>query len=81
LCWFPYCGLFTTLFFPPAADDVGGALRFFGLTLGVAALSVLAGMLMRRRGIEVARGLYYRAVAPYAALVLALVVVTSFLLR
>lgn len=81
LCWFPYCGLFATLFFPPSADDVAGALRFFGLSLGVAAVSMLAGVLMRRRGIEVARGLYARAVAPYAALVLGLVVVTSFLLR
>jgi hypothetical protein len=81
LCWLPYCGLFTTLFFPPSADDAAGALRFFGLSLGVGALSMLAGVLMRRRGVEVARGLYYRAVAPYAALVLGLVVVTSFLLR
>ncbi|HEV2035871.1 MAG TPA: hypothetical protein VGU71_17040 [Candidatus Dormibacteraeota bacterium] len=81
LCWFPYCGLFTTLFFPPAADDAAGVLRFFGLTLGVAALSMLMGVLMRRRGVEVARGLYSKAVAPYAALVLVLVVVTSFLLR
>lgn len=81
LCWFPYCGLFTTLFFPPSADDAVGALRFFGLSLGVAALTMLAGVLMRRRGVEVARGLYSRAVAPYAALVLGLVVVTSFVLR
>ena len=81
LCWFPYCGLFTTLFFPPPADDAGGVLRFFGLSLAVAALGILAGVLMRRRGVEVARGLYYRAVAPYAALVLGLVVATSFLLR
>jgi hypothetical protein len=81
LCWFPYCGLFSTLFFPPSADDFAGTLRFFGLTLGVAALSILAGVLLRRRGIEVARGLYSRAVAPYAMLVLGLVVVTSLVLR
>jgi len=81
LCWFPYCGLFATLFFRPSADDAIGFLRFFGLCLGVAAVMVFAGVVMRRRGAELARGLYYRAVAPYAALVLALVVVTSFLLR
>jgi hypothetical protein len=81
LCWFPYCGLFTTLFVPPSADDIGGLLRFFGISLGVAALLVVAGVLMRVRGAEVVRGLYYRAVTPYAALVLALVVVTSLLLR
>ncbi|HYL08700.1 MAG TPA: hypothetical protein VEU76_09120 [Candidatus Udaeobacter sp.] len=28
LSWFPYCGLFTTLFIPPSSDDVGGTLRF-----------------------------------------------------
>ncbi|MEA2655760.1 MAG: hypothetical protein QOI23_1125, partial [Chloroflexota bacterium] len=77
----PYCGLFTTLFFPPSADDLLGVLRFFAITLGVAALCIVAGALMVRRGADVARGLYRRAVAPYAAAVLALVVVTSFLMR
>src|SRR3977135_3956924 len=39
LCWFPYCGLFTTLFFPPSADDPLGWVRFFGITgVGGAAL-------------------------------------------
>jgi hypothetical protein len=36
---------------------------------------------MVRRGADAARGLYGRAVAPYAAVVLALVVITSFLMR
>jgi hypothetical protein len=81
LCWFPYCGLFTTLFFPPSADDALGVLRFFGITLAVAALCIIAGMLMERRGAETAGGLYRRAVAPYAVLVLVLVVITSFVAR
>jgi hypothetical protein len=81
LCWFPYCGLFATLFFPPSADDVLGLLRFFAITLAVAAFGIGAGALMLRRGVETARGLYSRAVAPYALLVLALVVVTSFLMK
>jgi hypothetical protein len=81
LCWFPYCGLFTTLFFPPSADDVLGLLRFVGITLGVAVLGIGAGAVMLRRGVETARGLYRRAVAPYALLVLVLVVVTSFLMK
>jgi hypothetical protein len=81
LCWLPYCGLFTTLFFPPSADDAVGILRFFGITLAVAALCNFAGTLMLRRGPEAARGLYRRAVAPYAVLVLALVVITTFLMR
>ena len=70
LCWFPYCALFTTLFFPPSADDVLGLLRFVGITLGVAVVGIVAGAVMLRRG-----------VAPYALLVLVLVVVTSFLMK
>jgi hypothetical protein len=81
LCWLPYCGLFTTLFFPPSADDALGVLRFFGITLAVAALCIVAGALMIRRGAEAARGLYRRAVAPYAVIVLVVVVITSFLMR
>jgi hypothetical protein len=81
LCWLPYCGLFTTLFFPPSADDALGVLRFVGITLAVAVLWILAGALMLRRGAEAARGLYRRAVAPYAVLVLAVVLITTFLMR
>jgi hypothetical protein len=81
LCWLPYCGLFTTLFFPPSADDALGVLRFFAITLAVAALCVVAGMLMVRRGAVAAQGLYRRAIAPYALVVLVVVVITSFLLR
>jgi hypothetical protein len=81
LCWFPYCGLFTTLFFLPSGDDGLGLLRFFGITALVAAIVLLAGLLVRRRGSEAARGFYARAVAPYAGLVVVLVVGTSFLER
>src|SRR2546425_8608832 len=38
LTWFPYCGLFTTLFITPSTDDVVGLLRFFGVTLAVGAV-------------------------------------------
>jgi hypothetical protein len=79
--WFPYCGLFTTLFFPPAADDVLGLLRFFAITAGVAALCVLAALLLARRGAERARGLYSRAVPPYAVLLLGLIIATLILAR
>lgn len=81
LSWLPYCGLFTTLFFPPSADDWLGVLRFFAISVGVAGLSIGAGVLMVRRGADAARGLYRRAVGPYAAVVLAVVVITSFLMR
>jgi hypothetical protein len=81
LCWLPYCGLFATLFFPPSADDALGVLRFFGITLAVGALCIVASMVMLRRGVDTARGLYRKAVAPYAALLLVLVVITSFLMK
>lgn len=81
LCWFPYCGLFTTLFIPPSSDDLLGALRFFGVSAGVAVVLVLAGFVLRRRPDPAVRNLYTRAVAPYAVVVLAAVVMTSVLTR
>jgi hypothetical protein len=81
LVWFPYCALFTTLFLPPQADDLGGLLRFGAVTLAVAVVSFGAGVLLARRGAERARGLYSRAVPPYSVLVLGLVVVTLILAR
>lgn len=81
LTWFPYCGLFTTLFLPPPSDDLTGVLRFFAVTFSVGAVVVGLALLMRLRGVELARGLYTRAVAPYAVLVLGLVAGTSVLMR
>lgn len=81
LSWWPYCGLFATLFFPPPPDDVAGLARFLGISAGVAALCLLAGWALGRRGAEPARRLYRRAIAPYAGLVLLLVVVTGLLVR
>lgn len=81
LCWFPYCGLFATLFFPPSADDGLGLLRFFGIVLGAGVLCIAAGLLMLRREAGTARAWYRRGVAPYAVLVFVLVVITSFLMK
>ena len=81
LTWFPYCGLFTTLFVTPSTDDVVGLLRFFGVTLAVGAVVVGFSVFLRWRGSATARGLYTRAIAPFAGLVLLIVVVTSTLLR
>lgn len=81
LVWFPYCALFTTIFFPPSADDALGAVRFFAITLAVAVLSIIAGGVLARRGAERARGLYSRAVPPYAVLLLGLIVGTLILAR
>jgi len=81
LTWFPYCGLFTTLFVPPPTDDLFGFVRFFGITFLVAGVVIGLGALLRLRGEAVARGLYSRVVPPYAGLVVAIVVVTSVLMR
>jgi hypothetical protein len=81
LCWFPYCGLFTTLFFPPPSDDLLGLVRFFGITALVALVLIGGGVVMQRRSAAIARALYTRAVAPYALVVLVVAVVTSFELR
>ena len=81
LSWFPYCGLFTTLFLAPANDDLAGVARFFAITIGVAAVVIGLALLLRRRGAAPARGLYTRAITPYAVLVLAVVVATSILMR
>jgi hypothetical protein len=81
VCWWPYCGLFATLYFPPAASDPVGVARFLGLSLAVVAFCVLAGWFLGRRGADPARGVYRKAIAPFAAFVLVLVVVTSLLLR
>ena len=81
LCWFPYCGLFTTLFLPPSNDDALGLLRFFGITALVAGVLIAVGALMESRGAVLARALYVRVITPYAVVVLAMVVATSLLLR
>jgi hypothetical protein len=81
LTWFPYCGLFTTLFITPSADDVVGLLRFFAITLGVAAVLIAFAMFVRWRGAAIARGLYTRGIMPFAGMVLAIVVITSIAMR
>jgi hypothetical protein len=81
LCWFPYCGLFATLFFSPPTDDAVGLLRFFGITAVVGLGMIGAGVLMQRRGAVFARGIYMKGIVPYALVVLVLTLGTSFLLR
>lgn len=81
LTWFPYCALFTTLFVTPSSDDLLGLLRFFAITVVVALTVIAAGLAMRRRGEEIVRGLYTRGVAPFAGVVVVVVLATSVLMR
>jgi hypothetical protein len=81
LSWWPYCGLFATLYFPPPPDDVTGIARFFGLGVAVAAFCILAGAFIGRRGAEPAKDVYRKGIASYAGIVLVVVIVTSLLVR
>ena len=81
LAWWPSCGLFATLWFPPSSDDVLGVARFLGLVMAAAAFCVIAGVLLGRRGAEPARDLYRKVIAPFGGVVLATVIVTSLLVR
>lgn len=81
LTWFAYCGLFVTLFVPPPADDALGLARFFGATILTAVFTIGLGVLVQRRGAGVVRGTYSRVIPSFAALVLAIVVLTSILVR
>src|SRR5713226_7906245 len=74
LAWWPSCGLFATLWFPPSSDDVLGVARFLGLVVAAAAFCVIAGVLLGRRGAEPARDLYRKVIAPFGGVVLATVI-------
>ena len=81
LTWFPYCGLFTTLFVTPSSEDLLGLLRFFAITVAVALFVIVAGFALRLRGEVMVRGLYTRGVAPFAGVVVVVVLATSILMR
>lgn len=73
--WLPLCGLFTSLFFPPGSDDLGGLARFVGITLAVAAAAIALGLLAARA--PGAGRLYPRLVGSLALVVLVAAAVTS----
>ena len=76
LLWLPFCGLFTSLFFAPPADDLLGLLRFFGVSAGAAAVAiVLAANLVRRPG-SATRALYLGVALPFAGLTVLVMLLT-----
>lgn len=81
LRWFPYCGLFATLYFPPSGDDIPGVLRFVGLTVAAALAAGGFTLLLRRRSPARVPGFYRLVVAPYAGFVLLLAAATSLMMR
>jgi hypothetical protein len=76
LLWLPVCGLVASLFLPPGTEDLGGALRFLGITLAAAAAAIGLAAATARAG-DAAGRVYPRVLAPVAAAVLAIAVATS----
>lgn len=68
LLWLPYCGLFVTLFFPPAQDPVTllSLAGFLVLVAATAAISVGIAVNLIYRGAAFTRGFYLHAVLPFA---------------
>jgi hypothetical protein len=76
LLWLPYCALFTSLFFPPFADDAGGLLRFLGVCAAAAlAALLLAAYLLRHRAALAVFNAWL--VVPFAWLTLGLAMLTA----
>jgi hypothetical protein len=48
LLWLPFCGLFASLLFPPAPDDLLGLARFLGACLVAAALALSVAVVLVR---------------------------------
>jgi len=77
LLWAPYCGLFTSLFFPPSTDDAAGVLRFLGISAGAAALAIVLAANLTRRSASTTRALYLHLVMPFAGFTLAVGVLSA----
>jgi hypothetical protein len=76
LLWVPYCGLFTSLFFP-SSDDALGVVRFLLVTAGAAALGIALAANLARRPAGVTRTLYVRLALPLAGFAVLVAMVTS----
>jgi hypothetical protein len=72
LLWLPLCGLFASVFVPPAADDALDLLEFAAATLGAAAAAIVLAMVVTRWRLLSARLLYMRVALPLALVALLL---------
>lgn len=77
LLWLPFCGLFASLLFPPAPDDVLGLARFLGASLLAAALALGVAVVLVR-GRERIRLGYLVTVAVCTVLTLVAAAITVF---
>jgi hypothetical protein len=70
--WLPGCGLFASVFLPPAAADVGGLALFGAETIAAAGVAVVLAAVLRLRRLS---SVYWSALAALAVLTVALAVV------
>jgi hypothetical protein len=80
LLWLPYCGLFTSLFFPSSDDAIGGA-RFLLVTAGAAAVGIALAANLARRPAGVTRALYVRLALPVAGFAVLVAMITNVLVH
>lgn len=68
LLWLPYCGLFVTVYFPPAQEPVTfvSVVTFLALVAGCAAIAVAMAVNLIYRGADFTRRFYLNAVLPFA---------------
>ena len=77
LLWLPYCGLFTSLFFPPFGDDALGLLRFLGVTAGSGAVAIFVAANLVRRSATTTNRLYGWVVVPFGWFTLGLAMLVA----
>jgi hypothetical protein len=70
--WLPCCGLFASVFLPPAADDLGGLAVFGAETIAAAGIAVVLAAVVRRPRLS---SVYWPALAALAVVTIALAVV------
>lgn len=66
LLWFPYCGLFASLFFSPGADNPLELFRFLGVVVAAAAITVAIAAVLIQIGAVNTRRFYSGVVVPFA---------------
>jgi hypothetical protein len=76
LLWMPYCGLFTSLFFP-SSNDVLGVVRFLLGTAGAATLGIALASNLARRPAGITRALYVRLALPFAGFAVLVAILTN----
>ena len=74
--WLPLCGLGVSLFLPPAADDIGGLLRYVAAALVLALIAIGLGAALRLPPAG-GRVLHRRLASALAAVVLIVAALTS----